>query len=433
MSRRGLCGPRRWLLLAALVCWPTALWAAAGESGFPDLLLVVAAMLAVGKLFSEGAVRLGLPGVLGELLAGVVLGPGLLGMIPTGAASGADFIRLLAELGVILLLFEVGLETNLAAMFKVGGAAAAVAAVGVLLPFSLGYVYWSWVPHPVMGDGGDLGTVAIFVGATLTATSVGITARVLGDLGQMNTPEARVILGAAVLDDVIGLVILGVVSGLAAGGVTSVASVAGTFAVAAGFLVAVVIVGNLVVPRLADRVARMRASGVVVVLSLAFALALAAFAAKAGSALIIGAFAAGLVLSRTSHVQTIETQVRPVAAVLAPIFFVNIGAALDLSILRPGQPGAAGPLLVAAALTVLAVLGKVAAGWAAPWLRLRRLAVGVGMVPRGEVGLIFADVGRQAGLLSGGTFSAVLLMVMATTFLAPLWLKLIFGGREVSG
>jgi len=206
--------------------------------------------------------------------------------------------------------------------------------------------------------------------------------------------------------------------------------VAGTFAVAAGFLVAVVIVGNLIMPRLADRVTRMRASGVVVVLSLAFALALAAFAAKVGSALIIGAFAAGLVLNRTSHVHTVETQVKPVAAVLAPIFFVNIGAALDLSILHLGQPGAAGPLLVAGVLTVLAVISKVAAGWAAPWFPFRRLAVGVGMVPRGEVGLIFADVGRQAGLLSEGTFSAVLLMVMATTFLAPVCLKFIFSPGE---
>jgi Kef-type K+ transport system membrane component KefB len=427
MNRRGLRGPRTWLLLAILACWPGSLWAAGGESGLPDLLLVVAAMLAVGKLFGEGAERLGMPAVLGELLAGVVLGPDLLGTIPVGAAPGADFIRLLAELGVILLLFEVGLETNLAAMSRVGSAAVAVAAIGVLLPFSLGYLYWSAVPHPVLGDAGDLGTVAIFIGATLTATSVGITARVLGDLGRMDTTEARIILGAAVLDDVLGLVILSVVSGLAAGGAISLAGVSSTFALVVGFLVAVVVVGYLVVPRLADRVARMRARGVVVVLSLAFALALAAFAAKLGSALIIGAFAAGLVLNRTSHVHTVETQVKPVAAVLAPIFFVNIGAALDLSVFNVAQPGAGGPLVVASVLTGLAVVGKVAAGWAAPWLPFRRLAVGVGMVPRGEVGLIFADVGRRTGLLGEGTFSAVLLMVMATTFLAPFCLKFIFG------
>jgi Kef-type K+ transport system membrane component KefB len=411
------------LLLAVLLCWPAILHAAGPGGDLPDLLLVVATMLAVGKLLGEGAERLGIPAVLGELFAGMLLGPSLLGVVPAGDMPSADFVRVLAELGVILLLFEVGLETDLPALFRVGGAALAVAVVGVLLPFSLGYLYWAGVPHPVMGDGGDIGTVAIFVGATLTATSVGITARVLGDLGKMETPEARIILGAAVLDDIIGLVILSVVSGVAAGGPISSGGILLPFAIAAGFLVAVVMAGNLVMPRVVDRVSRMRVRGVVVALSLAFALALAAFAAKAGSALIIGAFAAGLILKGTSHGHTVGTQIRPVAAVLAPIFFVNVGAAADVRLLDPRAPGATGLLIVAGVLTLIAVGGKLAAGWAAPWLPVRRLAVGVGMVPRGEVGLIFADVGRQAGLLGEGTFNAVLLMVMATTFLAPLWLK----------
>jgi len=423
---RGRPGPRALLLLTVLLLWPATLHAAGPGGALPDLLLVVAGMLAGGKLFGEGAERLGMPAVLGELAAGVVLGPSLLGVVPAAGMPGGDFIRVLAELGVILLLFEVGLETDLAALFKVGGAAAAVAVVGVVLPFVLGYAYWSAVPHPVMGDGGDLGTVAIFVGATLTATSVGITARVLGDLGQMETPEARIILGAAVLDDIIGLVILSVVSGVAAGGPISLSGVLVTFGIAIGFLVAVVVAGNFVMPRVVDRVTRMRARGIVVALSLAFALALAAFAAKAGSALIIGAFAAGLVMKGTAHSHTVETQIRPVAAVLAPIFFVNVGAAADITLLDPRAPGASGLLLIAALMTLIAIGAKLAAGWAAPWLPFRRLAVGVGMVPRGEVGLIFADVGRQAGLLGEGTFNAVLLMVMATTFLAPLWLKRLF-------
>lgn len=427
MTRRGRHGPRPWLLLLLALAFPPALWAAGGESGLPDLLLVVAGMLAAGKLFGEGAERLGLPAVLGELVAGLLLGPSLLGIVPMGAEAGADIVRFLAELGVILLLFEVGLETDLHAMVKVGSAATAVASIGVALPFLLGYLYWSSVPHPVMGDGGDIGTVAIFVGATLTATSVGITARVLGDLGKMETPEARIILGAAVLDDIIGLVILSVVSGLAAGGAISIGGVVMTFAIAGGFLIAAVVAGKVIIPGVANRVARMRARGVVVVFSLSFALALAAFAAKAGSALIIGAFAAGLILKGTAHAHTVDSQVKPVAAVLAPIFFVTVGAAADITLLDPRQPGAAGLLMIAGSLTLLAVFGKIAAGWAAPWLRFDRLTVGVGMVPRGEVGLIFADVGRQAGLLSGGTFSAVLLMIMATTFLAPLGLKLIFG------
>jgi Kef-type K+ transport system membrane component KefB len=424
--RRRWGAPRPWQVLLLLLLTPRLLAAAGGDEQLPSFLLVIAAMLAVGKLLGEGAERLGLPAVLGELTAGLLLGPGLLGIVPGPGAGSYEMVRVLAELGVILLLFEVGLETDLDKMLRVGPAALSVASVGVTLPFLLGYLYWTRVPHPVLGDGGDVTTVGIFIGATLTATSVGITARVLGDLGRMETVEARVILGAAVIDDVIGLVILSVVTGIAAGGGISLLGVTTTFAVAGGFLVAVVLLGNLVMPRLADRILRMRVRGVVVVLSLAFALALAAFAARAGSALIIGAFAAGLILKRTRHADTVETQIAPVAAVLAPIFFVNVGAAADLSMLDPRTPGAGALLVLAGALTLLAVVGKVAAGWAAPWLRLHRPAVGIGMVPRGEVGLIFADVGRQAGLLSDGTFSAVLLMVMATTFLAPLGLKWIF-------
>ena len=422
---RGALRPRTLLFL--LVLCPSLLYAAGGESSLPDLLLVVAAMLAGGKLLGEGAERLGLPAVLGELVAGLLLGPSLLGVVPAAGQPGAEMITVLVELGVILLLFEVGLETNLTEMFKVGPAAAAVAAVGVTVPFALGWAFWAYFPHPAMEDGGALGTVAIFVGATLTATSVGITARVLGDLGKMETAEARIILGAAVLDDNIGLVILSVVSGIAAGGAISAVGIATTFGVAVGFLVAVVMVGNYLVPRLTDRITRMRARGIVVVFSIAFALALAAFAAKVGSALIIGAFAAGLILRSTRHAHTVEQQVQPVAAVLAPIFFVSVGAACDVRLLDPRVPGAGGLLTVAAILTLLAIVGKICAGWAAPWTKFHRLTVGVGMVPRGEVGLIFADVGRRAELLSEGTFSAVLLMVMATTFLAPLGLKVIFG------
>ena len=426
MLRRRSGRPGPLWMLAVLLFLPSPLWAAGSDGGLPHLLLIVAAMLVAGKLLGEAAERLGLPAVLGELTAGLLLGSSLLGVVPAAGVPGAEMIRLLAELGVILLLFEVGLETDLREMARVGPAALAVAAVGVTVPFALGFAYWAWAPHPATSDGGDLRTVAIFVGATLTATSVGITARVLGDLGRMATAEARIILGAAVIDDVIGLVILSVVSGIAAGGTVTAAGVGATFAIAIGFLVAALVLGNLLVPRVADRILRMRVRGVVVAVSIAFALALAALAAQVGSALIIGAFAAGLILRETRHAATVEHEVRPVAALLAPIFFVNVGAAADVRLLDPTRPGAGAVLLVAGALTVIAVAGKLVAGWAAPWVRYHRLTVGAGMVPRGEVGLIFADVGRQAGLLSDMTFSIVLLMVMATTFIAPVALKLIF-------
>jgi Na+:H+ antiporter len=422
--------PRAWHVLLILLFAPPLLHAAGTDEQVTSLLLIVAAMLAVGKLLGEGAERLGFPAVLGELAAGLVLGPGLLGVVPAPGEATYGMIRVLAELGVILLLFEVGLEVNLREMFKVGTSALAVGAVGVMLPLVVGFLYWSRVPHPVLGDGGDLSTVAIFIGATLTATSVGITARVLGDMGQMETPEARIILGAAVIDDVLGLVILGVVTGIAEGGAITISGVASTLGAAVAFLVIALVLGNLLMPRLADRVLRMRARGVVVVLSFSFALALAATAARVGSALIIGAFAAGLILKGTPHAHTVEEQVRPVAAVLAPIFFVSVGAAADLSLLDPRAEGAGGLLLLAGTLTVIAVATKLVAGWAAPWSRFQRLTVGVGMVPRGEVGLIFADVGRQAGLLGDTTFGAVLLMVMATTFLAPIGLRMVFGREK---
>ncbi len=386
--------------------------------------LVLAAILVAAKVFGELAERIGQPAVLGELLAGVLLGGSVLGIVPAGGAE-AQLVHVLAELGVLLLLFEIGLETDLREMFRVGPAALAVAVVGIVLPFAFGYLFWRYAPHAPSGSG-DLVTAAIFIGATLTATSVGITARVLSDLGRMRTPEARIIIGAAVIDDVLGLVILSVVSGVAAGAAVSFVGILGTLAVAVGFLVAAVLLGRFLAPRLFDVIDRMRVRYVLVVASIAFALGLAALAGLAGSALIIGAFAAGLILSGTNQFDTIEHEVRPVASIFTPIFFVSVGSSVNLALLNPSTPAARSTLLVAGALILLAVIGKVAAGWAAPWTKFRRLVVGVGMVPRGEVGLIFADIGRRSGVLGDEVFGAVLLMVMVTTFIAPPALKGLF-------
>ncbi|MBA3319069.1 MAG: cation:proton antiporter, partial [Gemmatimonadales bacterium] len=389
------------------------LLAAAEGVDVARFFLVLAAILLTAKIAGELAERVGQPSVLGELLAGVVLGGSVLGVIPVGGVE-AELIHVLAELGVLLLLFEIGLETDLREMFRVGPAALAVAMVGIALPFAFGYLFWRYAPYASSG-GGDPATAAVFIGATLTATSVGITARVLSDLGRMNTPEARIIIGAAVIDDVLGLVILSVVAGVAAGAAVSVLGILRTLVIAVGFLVAAVVLGRYLAPRLFDLIVRMRARQVLVVASIAFALGLAALAGLAGSALIIGAFAAGLVLSGTNQFDTIEQEVRPVASIFAPIFFVSVGSSVDLALLNPFASEARGTLMTAAALTLLAVVGKVAAGWAAPWANFRRLAVGVGMVPRGEVGLIFADIGRRSGILGDEVFGAVLLMVMLTT------------------
>jgi Kef-type K+ transport system membrane component KefB len=399
--------------------------AASGGVDIPRFFLALATILVAAKLLGELAERVGQPAVLGELVAGVVLGGSVLGVVPDAGVPG-ELIHVLAELGVLLLLFEIGLETDLKEMFRVGSASLAVAVVGVVVPFGLGFAYWAYLPHPATGEG-DLTTAAIFVGATLTATSVGITARVLSDLGRMTTREARVIIGAAVIDDVLGLVILSVVSGVAAGAAITTLGVLRTLAVAVGFLVAAVLVGRFLVPRLFDLIVRMRVRYVLPVFAIAFALGLSSLAAVAGSALIIGAFAAGIILSGTNQFDTIEHEVRPVASIFTPIFFVSVGGSVDLRLLDPTSPAARGTLVVAGVLVVIAIVGKLVAGWAAPWVPMRRLVVGVGMVPRGEVGLIFADIGLRTGILTESVFGAVLLMVMVTTFVAPPGLKALFG------
>jgi Kef-type K+ transport system membrane component KefB len=381
-------------------------------------------MLVTAKVLGAAAERIGQPAVLGELVAGVLLGGSVLGVVPTDGPS-AELVRVFAELGVLLLLFEIGLETDLKEMFRVGPASLAVAAVGVAVPFALGYAYWVLLPHPAIASA-DLATSGIFIGATLTATSVGITARVLSDLGRMSTVEARIIIGAAVIDDVLGLVILSVVSGLAAGAAVSVLGVARTLAVAVGFLGAAVVIGRFLMPRLLELVVRLQVRNVLIVFAVAFALGLAALASLAGSALIIGAFAAGIILSGTNQFDTIEREVKPIGSIVAPIFFVSVGASVNLSLLNPATAESRATLFVAGALIVIAIVGKLAAGWAAPWSPFRRLIVGVGMVPRGEVGLIFADIGRRSGVLPDAVFGAVLLMVMVTTFVVPPALKGLF-------
>ena len=422
---------RYFVVAGAALIFAPPLFAAGGGEEVPHTFVVLALMFAGGKLMGELAERVGQPAVLGELLAGVLLGRTLLGIVPTDGL-GSDYIYLLAELGVVLLLFEIGLETDLKQMFKVGPASGAVAGVGVLLPFVLGFVYWMYAPHMMVASNGSLAATAIFVGATLTATSVGITARVLSDLGVMDSKESRIIIGAAVIDDIIGLIILSVVTGIAAGGTVSVLGIGKVTAVAVGFLVGGVMIGRFVAPRLFNLIQRMRVKHVLLAFAMAFVLGMSALATLAGSALIIGAFAAGLILSGVDQFDIIEREVKPVAGIFSPIIFVYVGATVDFGLVNPFRPGAGGVLLMALALTVIAFVGKIAAGWAAPWERVNRLAVGIGMIPRGEVGLIFADIGRRAGLLGEELFSAILLMVIVTTFAAPIGLQAVFRHRKAT-
>ena len=408
-------------MLAAL---PLAAPAAAGPEELLRLLFVLAIMLAAGKFSGELFDRAGQPAVLGELLAGAGLGGSALGIIPTSPDDPLyGTLHVLAEIGVIVLLFEIGLETDLKQLLRVGPGAASVAAVGVALPFAAGFLYWISPLGVEAFNTASASTTAIFLGAALTATSVGITARVLTDLKIFRTTEAQTILGAAVLDDVLGLVLLGLVASLAAGGSVGVLEVGRALGVALGFLAVALGLGLLLAPRIFATIDRMRVRGVLLVSAFAFVLVVSALAQVAGSAMIIGAFAAGIILSGTNQFDAIESQMKPVADVFTPLFFLSIGAQLDLGLLNVFSPANRPVLLVGGVVTLIAGLGKVAAGWAVPWRRFNRLAVGVGMMPRGEVGLIFANIGLSQGILSRQLFGAIMIMVIATTFLAPPLLK----------
>jgi len=368
----------------------------------PHLLAVLVALLAATKVLGLVAQRFGQPSVVGELVAGIVLGKSLLGIL-----DPADpVIHVLAELGVVVLLFEIGLHTDIRSLLKVGGEAMAVAVVGVVVPFALGYGVCTLL---------GLSTLpSIVAGAALTATSIGISARTLSDLGQLRSSEGQIVLGAAVIDDVIGLVILSVVGGIVGGVALSFWGIAGTTSIAVGFIAAALILGSLVIPPVFRFIDRLEASGTLGVAGLAFAFLLAWLASLAGSATIIGAFAAGLVLHNTPQRPRIESSTTTLGLFFVPIFFAAVGAEVAL-----GSFADLSVLAVGSALLVVALVGKVAAGYAPFWVKARKLLIGVAMIPRGEVGLIFAKMGLATGVLTSELFSAITMMVLATTLLTP--------------
>ncbi len=380
----------------------------------PLLLGALAAVLAVAKLLGATAKWIGQPAVLGELLAGVLLGTSVLGLVD----PKSEILHVLAELGVVILLFEIGLETDLRKLLQVGGASAVVAIVGVALPFALGYA--------VCRGLGQSNLVAIVAGATLTATSVGITGRVLADLNRLQETESRIILGAAVIDDVIGLVILAVVTRLTEGQEVTLPGVATTTAVAFGFLAGTLVVGRFIVPPLVTLLSRVDLPGTPTILAVMVAFALAWLASLAGSAMIIGAFAAGLLLRNTPHAHEIEHGVAQLGHFFVPLFFVMVGAAVDLNVLNPFDPSNHRILLIGGLLIVAAVIGKFGAGYAPFWFKGNKKVIGVGMIPRGEVGLIFAQMGLATGVFNAGMFAAATVMVLVTTFMAPPLLRLLF-------
>jgi Na+:H+ antiporter len=369
-----------------------------------SFLVALAAILVGARLGGEIASRLGQPPVLGEIVAGLLLGPHALGWVPDH-----PILYLLAQIGVVLLLFEIGLEADLGAMLKVGLPAIRVAVVGVVLPFVGGFLFAQALHLRELAP--------IVLGATLTATSVGITARVLADLGKLDTNEARIILGAAVVDDVLGVVILSLVQRMADTGRFLLSPVFVSLLSAFGFLALALLVGRFGARALVRLVDRARTRGALITAAVSLALVLGVLAAGTGSAPLIGALAAGVLLASTHRKQEIERDIQPLVDFFAPIFFVSVGAAVDLRLLSPLRAENAPTLVLAVGLIAVALTGKVAAGLVAG--PVNKLVVGVGMIPRGEVGLLFASIGRAAGVLDTAMFGAVVAVVLVTTLLAP--------------
>ncbi|HVR30890.1 MAG TPA: cation:proton antiporter [Thermoanaerobaculia bacterium] len=408
------------------------------QSHVVPVLIGLVAILLGAKLGGELATRIGQPSVLGELVAGVVLGNLiLLGFDRFEFIATNEGIAILAELGVILLLFEVGLESSVREMLSVGPSSLLVALLGVVAPFLLGWGLSAWMlpEHHAL--------VHVFVGATLCATSVGITARVLTDLGKIQARESKIILGAAVIDDILGLVILAVVSGIITaantGGELELRQIAFILGKAIVFLAGAVVIGGWLTPRIFRVAVRLKIRGVLLALALSFCMFLAWLAERLGLEPIVGAFAAGLILEKIHYQDFIdrgehelEELLHPITAFLVPIFFVLTGMKVDLSTF--GQVEMLG---FAALLSVVAIIGKMLCWFGVLERGLDRISIAVGMVPRGEVGLIFAGIGASLMLhgepvIDISVFSAVVIMVMVTTFITPPALKVTIERGELA-
>jgi len=375
------------------------------------LLFSLVVVWVAAKLGGEATQRLGQTALVGELFAGFLIGPSVLAVV-----TPSSFLDGLAAIGVVILLFEIGLESDLDRLLRSGLQSLVVALVGVVSPFLLGFALARWWGLSQLG--------AVFIGAALTATSVGVTARVVAELEKTNDPTAHVVLGAAVVDDVLGLVTLSVVSGLARTGRVSLWNLVTLLVGAVCFLTAAIAIGVRLAPFFVRWVDRMQVRGSLIVWSVLFCTVLAVLAERSGLAALVGAFAAGLVLAKTERGAHIVERIKPVADLFVPIFFVTIGMHVQIAHLDPLSPR--GTLVFAVLLTLVAVASKLVAGLGVYLPDVRRLPVGVGMVPRGEVGLIFAAIGLTDRVISAELYAAVVLMIILTTVVGPVWLRRLY-------
>jgi Kef-type K+ transport system membrane component KefB len=392
------------------------------EEPVMPILIALIMILLGAKLGGELFERFGQPAVLGELIAGVVIGnaDSLLGIhffevIRSGPV--AEILPIFAGLGVIILLFEVGLETSVAQMTSVGGSAFLAAVLGVVVPWILGFLVGAWlIPEASF-------QAHLFVGAILTATSVGITARVFKDMGRLESGEARVILGAAVIDDILGLMILAVVTGIVTTGSVSTGSVLRIVVVSGLFLLSSILLGGRVAGFLTKYLGLFRVGGMKMISALLICFGLSWLAGAIGLATIVGAFAAGLILEeakfeRFKKDRPLHELLSPVSSFFVPIFFVLMGIDVKLGAFADIRA-----LGLAAAITIAAIVGKQVCGLGVLEKGLDRVGVGIGMIPRGEVGLIFASIGRGLGVVDDTLYAACVIMVIVTTFIAPIALQ----------
>lgn len=380
------------------------------------ILLTLFIMLLAAKLMAEIFERLRQPAVVGEILAGVMIGQGVLGWV-----APSEMTDTLAEIGVIFLLFTVGLETKPSAIFKVGKSAVLVAVLGVVAPFVGGYL--------LMRAWGGTSIEALFIGTAMVATSVGITARVLSAMGLLEAVTSRIILGAAVIDDILGLLVLAVVSS-AAKGTVNYWEIGTTAALAISFTAFVVLIGAPVVTRIAPRIEGLRVGDSFFVFGLVLCLGLSVAADYIGVAAIIGAFLAGMALAEaTEGNHEMHRQTSGVTEFLVPFFLVNIGMQLDLNVFR--EPSIIVlTLLVTLVAVATKLLGCGAGAFSLGWRRAGQ--VGTGMVPRGEVGIVVAQIGLSLAVIDNALYAVVLFMAVATTLIAPPFLKILFASEVMA-
>jgi Kef-type K+ transport system membrane component KefB len=390
-----------------------------------DFFLYLLIIILTARVFAELAARLQAPSVIGELVAGVVLGPSLLGWI-----EPLEAIKLMAEIGILLLLFEVGLGTDVKRLVRTGGKSFVVAVAGFMLPLVLGFTLGYWI------FGLSL-LVSLFIGGTLTATSIGITVRVLSDLKRQQAPEGQIVLGAAVIDDILGVVLLALLYEFSIGGGVNLVNAGKVLMFIGAFFILAPIAAkmiSLVIKRF-DAVSEI--PGLLPTTIVSLVLFFAWIAQALGAPELLGGFAAGLALSRRfflplgislhadeGFAHRIEEQMKPIVYLFTPIFFVYVGLSLNLHEIDWGSPFI---WIFSASMMVIAILGKflgaflIKESWPARW------AIGMAMVPRGEVGIIFAELGRVSGIFSNEIYAGMIIVIALTTLLPPFAMKWLYG------